>query len=399
VSGSRFLITIIVGRAAGPIDLGRYTVAFSILVLLGCAQEALLTTPFAICAPRLRKRGRAALSDAVVAMHGLFVALVALIGLSAIAVSYLIGSDAATFNLTTALTIAAPLSLLWEFARRMMLAQLRVVSATVVDAFAASLQVGVLLALAWSARLTGEAAVAILGLGCALPALVCLIPLIPRQRPQSLSLYWWRHWRLGKWIMGSQMVRAMSSMVPIWLLASLAGDPAAGVFAACVNIPMMSNPLIFAIGNLLMPMAAHAFASEGATGLARLVVGVIVAAAVVFVPLGLVLIFLGAPILEWIYGPHYVGNELTLAVLGTCPMIWATTSALACGQAALKQTRASFLATLFGVGVCAVVIAALASTWQVLGGAIGLVAGSATMCVIQAWQFWQCCRESVWREP
>src|SRR5258708_2636192 len=84
VSGSRFLISIIVGRAAGPDDLGRYAVAFYVLVLLGCVQEALLTTPLAICAPRLRKQSRAALTDSVVAMHGLLIVIVAMVGLVAV---------------------------------------------------------------------------------------------------------------------------------------------------------------------------------------------------------------------------------------------------------------------------------------------------------------------------
>jgi O-antigen/teichoic acid export membrane protein len=295
--------------------------------------------------------------------------------------------------MSMALAIAAPLSLMWEFARRMMLAQLRVAHATIVDVVAASLQVVALLGLAWCERLDGSAAIAMLGLGCALPALVCLRGLLPQRRPHHLAQYWGRNWQLGKWIMGSQMARALSSVVPIWLLAWLAGDPAAGVFAACVSIPMISNPLIFAIGNLLMPKAAHAFADEGPSGVVRLVLRGTTAAAAALIPLGLVLIFAGESILELVYGPRYVGHGPTLAVLGLCPLVWAATSVLACGQAALKQTRANFVATISGIVVSAVVIAALASGWQVLGAAIGLLAGSATMCVIQAWQFARRCQE------
>lgn len=393
VSGSRFLITIIVGRAAGPVDLGRYAVAFYVLVLLGCAQEALLTTPYAICAPRLRKRSRRALSDSVVTMHGLLVAVVTLVGLSAMAIEYLLGSDPALVSMTTALTIAAPLSLMWEFSRRMMLAKLRIISATIVDGFAASLQVGALLILAAIARLDGATAIAVLGLGCVLPAAVCLWQLRPQTLPQYLRLYWLRNWRLGKWIMGSQMVRAISSVIPIWLLASLAGDPAAGIFAACVSIPMISNPLIFAIGNLLMPKTAHAFANEGVPGVVRLVLGATAAAGVILVPLGLAMILAGDAILTLFYDTRYAGYGTTLAILGLCPMIWATTSILACGQAALRQTRASFIATICGIATSAVVIAVLASTWQVLGAALGLVVGSATICLIQVWQFARRCRE------
>lgn len=393
VSGSRFLITIIVGRAAGPVDLGRYAVAFYLLVLLGCAQEALITTPYAICAPRLRKRSSSALRDATVVMHGLFVAIVAMVGLSAIAIIWFIGGTSSILSMSMAMAVAAPLSLMWEFVRRMMLAHLRVGHATVIDAVAASLQVIALLALAFFARLNSSSAVAVLGLGCALPAFICLWRLLPQHRSSHLALYWQRNWRLGKWLMGSQMMRALSSVIPIWLLAGLAGDLAAGVFAACVSIPMISNPFIFAIGNLLMPKAAHAMGKDGAAGVVRLVLAATAASAGVLVPLGLALFFAGEWILELVYDSRYAGYGSTLAVLGLCPVIWAATSALACGQAALRQTRASFVATMSGILVSAVVIAALASTWQVLGAAIGLLAGSATMCVIQAWQFAYRCRE------
>jgi O-antigen/teichoic acid export membrane protein len=393
VSGSRFLITIIIGRAAGPVDLGRYAVAFYLLVLLGCAQEALITTPYAICAPRLRKKSSSALRDATVAMHGLFVAIVAVFCLVTVAALWCIDSQPGLLSMSMAMAVAAPLSLIWEFARRTMLAHLRVAHATVIDAVAASLQVIALLTLAFFARLDSSSAVAILGLGCALPALVCLWRLLPEHRPAHLALYWRRNWQLGKWIMGSQMMRALSSVIPIWLLAALAGDLAAGVFAACVSIPMISNPFIFAIGNLLMPKAAHAMGRDGAPGVLRLVLAATAASAAVLVPLGLALFFAGEWILELVYGSRYAGYGTTLAVLGLCPILWAATSSLACGQAALRQTKASFVATMCGILISAAVIAALASTWQVLGAAIGLLAGSATMCLIQTWQFVRRCRE------
>jgi O-antigen/teichoic acid export membrane protein len=275
----------------------------------------------------------------------------------------------------------------------MMLAQLKVAHATVIDVIAASAQMILLISLASADQLTGARALMVVGLCCALPAMFFLSRMRPKHWPWRLTLYWLRNWQLGKWIMGSQIVRALSSVVPIWLLALLAGDPAAGVFAACVSIPMISNPFIFAIGNLLMPKAAHAYGSHGVNGVVRLILAAIAVSSGLLVPLGLALIFGGEWILELVYGPRYAGHGSALAVLGACPVLWAATSALACGQAAFKQTRASFIATTVGVGIAALVIAALAPGLQVLGAAIGLLAGSAAMCLIQTWQFATRCRE------
>src|SRR3954471_14828370 len=58
VSGTRFLTTIIIGRYCGAADLGTYSLAFSLLILGGCFQEAIVTTPYAVLGQRLRRRSR-----------------------------------------------------------------------------------------------------------------------------------------------------------------------------------------------------------------------------------------------------------------------------------------------------------------------------------------------------
>jgi O-antigen/teichoic acid export membrane protein len=160
-----------------------------------------------------------------------------------------------------------------------------------------------------------------------------------------------------------------------------------------MSIPMIANPFIFAIGNLLMPKAAHAFGSGGVKAVVRLIVAAAAASAGLLLPFGVVLLFAGESILELMYGPKFAGSGATLAILGFAPLVWSTTSVLGCGQAALKQTKASFVATLSGLTVSAVAIAVLAPTWDVPGAAMGLLCGSVAMCIAQIWQFWRRCRE------
>src|SRR3954463_3310893 len=75
VSGTRFLTTIIIGRYCGAGDLGTYSLAFSVLVLGGCFQEAIVTTPYAVLGQRLRRRSRTTYAGGIARMH--FVAAVA----------------------------------------------------------------------------------------------------------------------------------------------------------------------------------------------------------------------------------------------------------------------------------------------------------------------------------
>src|SRR5215216_1683243 len=75
VSGTRFLTTIIVGRYCGAGDLGTYSLAFSVLVLGCCFQEAIVTTPYAVLGQRLRRRSRTTYAGGIARMH--FVAAIA----------------------------------------------------------------------------------------------------------------------------------------------------------------------------------------------------------------------------------------------------------------------------------------------------------------------------------
>jgi O-antigen/teichoic acid export membrane protein len=391
VSGSRFLISIIVGRVAGPEQLGNYAVAFYVLILLGCIQEALITTPYAICIPPLRPRARGTLLGGVLAMHWLLAGTVIVLGSAVITSLWILAPNHSQLPLIQALTIAAPLSLAWEFCRRMLLAQLRVVQALLLDLSAATLQIAGLLLLARWHRLDDASALAAVGIGGALPAVLAVFGLALQSRPalRVLPLYLARHWRIGKWLMGSQVVRALSGTLPIWITAAIAGGSAVGLLAACANLAALSNPLIFAVANLLTPKAAAAYAQSGVAGINRLIGGAVLAMLCILVPFGLVLATAGNSLLILMSGDKFAGQQAALALLAACPALWGTTSILSCGLAALKQTRAGFTSTLIGTVVTAVLVIALAPAWQVVGSVIGLLVGGLVTCLMTAWQFRQ----------
>src|SRR5881227_1265782 len=117
VSGTRFLATIIVGRSCGAGELGTYSLAFSLLVLGGCFQEAIVTTPYAVLGQRLRRRSKAAYAGAVARMHFLAAlgGAVFLVGVAAVGFLFKIpGLPTIAF----VLAVTLPCSLAIEFVRR-----------------------------------------------------------------------------------------------------------------------------------------------------------------------------------------------------------------------------------------------------------------------------------------
>jgi O-antigen/teichoic acid export membrane protein len=277
----------------------------------------------------------------------------------------------------------------------MLLAQLRVLHATLLDASAAVLQIAGLLLLAWWNLLSDASALATVGIGGALPAVLVAFGLAIQARPvlRLLPLYLARHWEIGKWLMGSQVVRALSGTLPIWITAAMVGGSAVGILAACSNLAMLSNPLIFAVANLLTPKAAAAYAKSGVRGVNRLMGGATLAMACILIPFGLVLAVAGDSLLVLMSGDEFGGQHVVFAILAVCPAFWAITSVLGCGLAALKHTRATFTSSLAGTLITAMLVLALAPQLQVVGSVIGLLVGGVVTCLMTAWQYRQRSRE------
>src|SRR5207302_10185209 len=65
VSGASFLTTILIGRAAGPEQLGLYVLGFTWAVLIVSVQESLIAAPYTVFGNRLQGACRAAYAGSV----------------------------------------------------------------------------------------------------------------------------------------------------------------------------------------------------------------------------------------------------------------------------------------------------------------------------------------------
>ena len=388
VSGTRFLATILVGRFCGPSELGTYSLAFSLLVFAGCIQEALITTPYAILAQRLRRRSRATYAGAIARMH-LRTALgtVAILAVLALIGFVLHAESFVTIALVLALTL--PASLAAEFVRRFALAQLEVRWAVWLDAAIAALQLVSLLLLAQVEWLNARVALLAVGAAFLLPAMFWWI--LSRKSwtrsIRSTAPYWRRNWLLGRWLVASQMMAALHGLLPAWLLAMLVDTHATGEFVACLNLALLTNPLIFGVTNLLTPQAARALSRGGPQDVQRVVFRVLRYLVSCVAAFALALALGGHHIIQWIYGASFAGSEKVAAILGLTAVAWAISATFASGLAALGRPRWGFLASGLGTIVTAIGIVLLTPSWSVYGTALGLLMGSATAAAVHAWGF------------
>ncbi|MBW3599034.1 MAG: oligosaccharide flippase family protein [Planctomycetes bacterium] len=386
VSGSRFAATIVIGRLCGPEELGAYSLAFAAIILAGCAQEALITTPYAVFGNRLRSRSRATYAAASLLLYGGLAAMT-LIGLLLGAAGCAgAGVSGRTIAVLLTLAVTVPAFLLWELARRFAFAQLDMARALAIDAAVVTLNLLGLAALAAAGWLTAPSALATLA-GSSL--LVAGVWLIAFRRGATIDrahafLYWRRNWRFGRWVLGGQLLGAAHGTAPQLLLGLLAGAAATGTFTALQTIALMTNPIFMGLANLLTPAAAKTLADDGRPELWRLLRRAMAAMASVMAIFAIVLTVWGQSLVEFIYGRQYAGSGIPIALLGLCPIAWAINVALACGLTALQRPEVNFRASAVGILVTSLVIPLLLSQDPALAGAVGLLAGSIATVVVQA---------------
>jgi O-antigen/teichoic acid export membrane protein len=388
VSGTRFLTTIIIGRYCGAGDLGTYSLAFSLLVLGGCFQEAIVTTPYAVLGQRLRRRSKATYAGGIARMHFLAAVGSALFLLALALIAYLLQVRTLP-AIALVLAVTLPCSLGIEFVRRFALAELDVKSAAVLDAAVTGIQLSLLIMLAHLKWLNAPVALLAVGAAYLAPALIWW-SLCSKSRigtNSSATRYWRRNWTLGRWLVASQVMAVIHGFMPAWLLALLVGTQATGEFIAYFNLALLANPLVFAVGNLLTPRAAHTFAHNGPRAAQHLVLRVLLYIVALMAVFALGMSLFGNSIVQFIYRQTFVGSEKVAGLLGLTAMTWAISATCASGLIAFGRPRWGFMASCTGSIVTAVSIIFLAPSLTVYGATLGILFGSSTAAAIHGWAF------------
>jgi O-antigen/teichoic acid export membrane protein len=375
VSAARFLTNVIIGRVCGKEELGLYALGFSVLLLIVCAQEALVTTPYTVFGNRLQGARRAARAASALLQHGLLT-LVCVIGgvLGAVVLFAANQRQMAWVVLAIALGIAG--TLMREFARRVALAHLSVGAATLVDSVFAVLCVGGLLLAARWGVLSAEWAYLIVGVACAAVAMGWLLASRDtfRRAPGSFQTDCGETWRFGRWVFAGQIVLAASTALLPWLAAAARGSAEAGALSACLQIVLLTNPLVIAAGSLLTPQAARAAAvgPRAVRAVTRPAAWWLAAAMSAFC---LLVLLGGERAMSLVYGGQFQGYGHTLAVLALAALATAVALPDDVGLQAIQRPDVNLRANVLGLLATLAVAGLAVGPLGVLGIAYGWLAG------------------------
>lgn len=377
VSGVSFLTTVLVGRWSSPSELGRYSIAMSLLLVAVGVQESLITLPYII----QRHRPGIGASDHAGGALVLCGLLSALIVAMAATVLVLLPESVARPIIALAWIAAGsvPFMLIREFARQYAFAHLRVSQALILDLATALFQIAGLTGVAWAGRLSAATASAAIGAGCIVTATAWLF--LNREKftfcRSQLSAISRQSWKLGRWLFAGQITVSIQAYVASWVLGFTAGAAAVGVYAACMSIASLSNPLVNGFGNVLRARAVICLHEGGIKDLRRqaasdaLLLGLAMACFCAIVMLA------GNNVLRVLYrGSDFAAQRATITILALALSAAAIGIPASNALAAVERPRAIFWAGLAGAALTAIAGYWFAATEGARGAAYGFLIGN-----------------------
>ena len=313
VSAGNFLTTILLARSLVPAEYGIYALLFALMLTMYGFHSALVSYGLSLQgAAKSEGDLRPLAGGSLVLTGGLGLALGAATG--AVAVIFHRASAAPW------ILLALLFWLLQETTRRALMARLRHQDAVWGDAMSYLGQVVCIGYLFVEHKLTLNMAFAVMAATSAAAAVLQAAQLkltLPHFRGALRLVPGF--WSAGRWVLLANIAQAFVGQTLLWFLALL-GTAEVALFQSLVNVLRVTNPVMFSVGNVLLPaVAAGEWEKQGALALSTTrrygLQGALLLSpycAAVFVAPGLVLrLFYGA-------GSAYagLGFELRILILG-----------------------------------------------------------------------------------
>ena len=187
----------------------------------------------------------------------------------------------------------------------------------------------------------------------------------------------------GKWLFAAQFTVSAQYYSAYWLLALVVGTTATGVYAACMSVVSVANPLLSGIGNSLAPKTVLTL-QEGGGALLREVAWVSALLGGAMILFCLVLLFAGDDLMQVLYhGDEYAGHGQIIMALALAKLASAISIPPSIGLASIERPQAIVLAGVVGAVVTIVLVLCLMGRWGLFGAACGFLVGSVAAVVAQ----------------
>jgi O-antigen/teichoic acid export membrane protein len=267
ISGSNFLVSILLGRWLMPDQYGVYAVAFATSVLLMIVYQALVLEPMAVFGGSCYRNNLRSYLRSLLWIHfGLSLAIVVVLAVSA-AIIHRLAVSSGLPGALAGLTLALPWMQLFWLARRSFYLELSPKQAASGSLLYSILVLAGLYLVNRGGLLSPFSAFLLMGFGAAGAAVVMLQRLRTDLRRGGLRLrsreLWSKHWSYGRWALAGSIAGWIPTYAYYPLLSSFASMTQSGEFRALMNFTLPVEQTKAALSMLFLPYVASRYEREG----------------------------------------------------------------------------------------------------------------------------------------
>ncbi len=365
LSITRLLTSMTVGGRFGSgseSQLGYYSNAFSVLMILIAIFEAFITTPLTVFNQKQSGSARQRFSGNMLLSALLLIGIVTAILAVTLSLIYSLNSlPPALTAAMVAVAAIAPLQLIREFSRRWLLANLEARPAAWLEIMFAGLFLAALLGLVLFDQVTAVTVFLAVG-GVNLVGLIIWWRIYRSQFAldgQGFNGQLTETFRYGRWVAGENVCSALTMYFCNWYLMFELGEAAAGVFFACFTIVLLANPFLLGICSILAPRAAAAFNEGSYQQLAAVLIKYGLVIVIVLGAFSALLWIIGDPLTSLFFGPKYStffeeysgGRNWITAVLGLAMPLMGISYVAAYGLLSVNRPFDNFYAAVVALTV------------------------------------------------
>ena len=388
ISGSNFIISILLARWLAADQYGAYALAFAGFILVSQLHQALLLEPMSVFGGSLYRRQLRDYLGALLWMHsGAVLAVSAVLALGAIG-AYLFHGPRGIPGALAGITIASPCILMFWLVRRAFYLELKPAGATV-GAFLYCALVVVLLTVArFMGILSPFIAFLIIGSAALFTGIALLLRLKPifKLRHNALSLMdtCKQHWGYGRWALASAITMWIPTNIYYMLVGSFSGMAQAGELRALMNLTLPVGQVATALSLLFLPYASRARAEHGPRALNKIANLVTLLYAMGAGAYWLVILSFHRPILHMLYGGRYSSIGSLLPIVALSSLFQVSINGPGVGLRADEAPRRVFYAYLISSGIALVIGVAATRSFGMSGAVMTMLFSyMAAFCIAQ----------------
>jgi O-antigen/teichoic acid export membrane protein len=387
ISGSNFLLAILLARWLTPKEYGAYALSFSFFILAGFLYQSLLLEPLSVFSGTLfRENLRGYLKTTLWIHWELSFAMCLLLGLAAVG-ARVFGHSPVLAVALAGMTAATPFILMHGLAKRSFYLRLSPGPAAFASTFYCALVIGgAFLVFRWG-RLSSFTAFLIMGLAALVSCVIMVFQLNAALAPETgrprLRATWGKHWEYGRWALATCVLGWIPNYFYIPLVSSFSGMAAAGELRALMNLAAPVLQTYAALSMLFLPYAARVQNRNGrkaAAALNRRLAFLFVSGSVAYWS---VLIPLKQPLFHFLYNGKYMESAYLIPLFALETTIWSASLGPAILLRAMESPRSLFIANA-AASIVAVLIGIPATRYFGLQGVIWSMIGANFLYVVVA---------------